>query len=42
MLMNLTLQNYEELERLALAYEKKKEFTEKNFRVLTGQRGEGR
>lgn len=42
MLMNLTLQNYEELERLALAYEKKKEFTEKNFRVITGQRGEGR
>ena len=29
MLMNLTLQNYEELERLALAYEKKKEFTKR-------------
>lgn len=42
MLMNLTLQNHAELEQLMLAYEKKKEFTEKNFRVITGQRGESR
>lgn len=42
MLMNLMLQNNGELERLILAYEKKKEFTEKNFRMITGQEGEQR